>query len=368
VRVLHIITGLETGGAEASLYKLIEHFPGPGVDHFVCSLKGAGTYGPRLEALGIPVHALGGTPRSLFRGLMPLARHIKPNLIQGWMYHGNLAATLCGQFAVGRVPVLWNIRQSLIHLRHEKYGTAMAIRLGALLSNRPAKIIYNSYTAQSHHSALGFAAHTSLVIDNGYDTELFKPDAQARRTVRGEIGIDEGVPLIACIGRVHPMKDQRNFLLAAQRVKVATPDVAFLLMGRDTDSAEVTDLVRELGLSAYVRLLGERSDVHRIMAALDLLVLPSWAEAFPNVVGEAMACGVPSVVTDVGDAARIVSDTGIVVPPRDSDALASAILALLERPDRKRLGLRARERIIREYSLMAMVRKYSHVYSEVMVP
>jgi glycosyltransferase involved in cell wall biosynthesis len=239
--------------------------------------------------------------------------------------------------------------------------------MSALLSRRPRAIIYNSHLGARQHEALGFAKEKRHIIDNGFDTDLFKPNRDARLKIRAQLGIADDVPLIGCVARLHPMKDHANFLRAAHKVIGVRPETIFVLVGRNTETTELVKVICELGLDNNVRALGERSDIPAIMAALDILVLPSaWGEAFPNVVGEAMACGIPCIATDVGDSGRIVGDTGIVVPSRDSDALAQGMLSLLRRPDRKALGDRARKRIVSEFSLGAMIRNYSDLYAAIM--
>jgi glycosyltransferase involved in cell wall biosynthesis len=280
------------------------------------------------------------------------------------MYHGNLAATYCGLIGASAAPVLWNIRQCLFDLRLEKRSTAMTIRLGNLVSRHPRRIIYNSELSARQHEALGFPAEKRHIINNGFDTELYKPSPDARSRIRDQINVDDNTPLIGCIARVHPMKDHANFLRAAAKISAILPNAIYLLAGRDTDGPQMSELVCGLGLNDTMRILGERSDVSAIMAALDVLVLPSsHNEAFPNVLGEAMACGVPCVATDVGESCSIVGATGIIVPPRDSDALSRAVVSLLQRSDTQALGHQARQRIISGYSLQAMTEKYAAVYA-----
>lgn len=363
MKLLHIITGLETGGAEASLYKLVRHSSEHRIEHTVCSLKGHGPFGPKIVELGVPVHELDGTVLGIVRGVRGLVARLQPTVVQGWMYHGNLAASL-GRSA-GRVPILWNIRQTLS--RKEKPGTALAIRLGAALSHHPNCIIYNSMVAAIEHEALGYVKAKTRIIPNGFDTELFKPDCDAKLKIRSELGFAADVPLIGCVARVHPMKDHGNFLHAAKKVGTLKPEAVFVLVGRNTDSPQLAKTICELGLQNNVRALGERSDIPAIMAALDILVVSSsWSEAFPNVVGEAMACGVPCVVTNVGDSSHIVGDTGLAVPSQDADALADGMLSLLQGADLKALGTCARERIMRHYSIATMTEQYVGLYCELM--
>ena len=363
MKVLHIITCLDTGGAEASLYKLIKHFGDPDVSHIVCSLNGHGSFGPQIEALGSPVFAFNGKPLDLAWTVPRLVARMRPHIVQGWMYHGNLAASWSRSVHATSAPVLWNIRQSLYDIQVEKPATAHVIRIGKALSRLPARIVYNSHVAARLHEAFGYDGRRRVIIPNGFDTELFKPDLTARQALREEIGVDEATPLIGLVSRYHPMKDHANFLEAARLTKERRPDAVFLLAGRD-----IAKVVSKGGSAVDdLRVLGERKDVPAIMAALDVAVLASaYGEAFPNVIGEAMACAVPCVATDVGDTKRVIGETGTVVPPRNSQALASAILSLLDRPDRRQLGEQARQRIVSQFSAAATAATYRDLYREIL--
>lgn len=365
MKVLHIITCLDTGGAEASLHKLIKHSGDGALDHVVCSLNGKGSFGPRIEALGVPVFAFNGRPVGLTWAVPRLVSRIRPDIVQGWMYHGNLAATWPRSLRFTKAPVLWNIRQSLYDIRLEKRGTALVIRVEKSLSRVPCRIIYNSHISAEQHEAFGYSGTRKEIIPNGFDIELFRPDGIARHAIREEIGIGDDTPLVGLIARYHPMKDHTNFLNAARLIKAVRPQTMFVLVGRDTARALSGGHAGDIGES--VRVLGERSDMPAISAALDVAVLSSsHGEAFPNVIGEAMACAVPCVATDVGDARRIIGDTGQVVPARDAQALASAVLSLLDRPDRRQVGERARQRIVSEFSVAATSAMYGNLYRQVL--
>jgi glycosyltransferase involved in cell wall biosynthesis len=373
VRILHVITGLDTGGAETMLLKLLTAHASAGVDCAVVSLGGEGTLGPRIAALGIPVVGLGISRRmpnpAALLTLLRFVRRFDPQLVQGWMYHGNLAASLAGLGSRRRVPVNWSIRQSLYDLAAERRTTAILIRLGARLSRRPAAIIYNSETSAGQHQALGYAAANRLVIPNGFDCDVFRPSDAARQRVRGALGIAEDAIVIGLIARWHPMKDHRTFLEAAALVARSHPSARLLLAGRGISAEEpaLMGLVAEHGLLPRVLLLGERADVRELTAALDIACSASaWGEGFANVIGEAMASGVPCVVTDVGDSARIVGATGIVVPARTPAALAEAIRTLIDAgPERRReLGVAARRRVETEFSLPAIAGRYLALYRQ----
>jgi glycosyltransferase involved in cell wall biosynthesis len=364
---MFVVTGLATGGAETMLLKLLSRIDRDRFIPSVVSLWDKGTVGPKIEALGIPVFALDINPRrpspaGLLR-LRSLVRQQQPDLLQGWMYHGNLAASMA---RFGK-PMLWGVRQSLNDLRNERLLTRWVIWLNARRSRSATAIVYNSRVSARQHQAVGFDSAAARVIPNGFDVEQFRPDESARRELRVELGLAPHALLIGLIARYHPMKDHLSFLRAAARLAVPGGEVNFVLAGRgvDGENRALMDAVRELQLQDRVFLLGERDDVARLTAALDIATsASSWGEGFANAVGEAMSCAVPCVVTDVGDSAWIVGDTGKVVRVRDHAALAGAWHSLIESgaAARQALGQHARQRVIENFSLGAIVKQYEGLY------
>lgn len=288
------------------------------------------------------------------------------------MYHGNLMASMAAlawrKNAVRqKPPVLWNIRQTVYDLRRERWLTARLIRLGARLSAGPAAIIYNSQTSASQHESLGYRAEKRVIIPNGFDCQLLRPDEAARKAVRAELVITDDIVLVGLVARYHPMKDHVGFLKAAAMVVRSHPQTRFVLDGSGISckQPELAEAIQQNELQAHVILLGERSDIPRLNNAFDIGCSASaWGEGFSNSIGEAMACGVPCAVTDVGDSAYIVADSGFVAPPRAPEALAHAIVRLINvgRSGRQQLGAKARQRIETEFSLPAIVQRYEDLY------
>lgn len=369
-RILHVISGLETGGAEMMLFKLISTGDGRH-HHAVVSLTDRGTImGERIAGLGVAVYTLGlraplpSPVRAL--SLRSLTRQFRPQLIQGWMSHGNLAASLAG-WTQNRPPVIWGVHQSLHDLARERWLTAAVIRLNARLSNRAATIIYVSQTSRRHHEAMGYHPSNGLVIPNGIDCQAFVPDEDARCQVRNELGVPQDTVLVGLVARYHPVKDQAGFLRAAALVAEVHPSARFVLVGPGIKAQPaLLTLIAQLEIGDRVFLLQERQDMHRFTAALDIACSSSVSESFSITIGEAMACGVPCVVTDVGESASIVLDTGRVVPPGAPDALAQAIGDLIAagRSYRQQLGAAARRRVEKEFSLPEMASRYEAVYEK----
>jgi glycosyltransferase involved in cell wall biosynthesis len=324
-----------------------------------------------LRAAGVPVLEFGkATPISALYRLPLFLRGIEawnPTLVHGWMYHGNLAALVAGR-RLG-LPVVWGIRQSLGESTHDKWLTRRVIRAGAWLSLHAAAIVYNSATARWQHESRGYAAERGIVIPNGFDTGQLRADEALRASTRAELGVADDAPVVAQVARYHQVKDYPTFLRAAAQLAESLPRAVFVLVGEGVDwsNGDLARLIAALGLSKRVRLLGRRDDVARLMAGFDVVCLTSAAEAFPNVIGEAMSCGVPCVGTAVGDVAELIGDSGEVVPPGDPAAVAAAAgrLLALEPGARRALGERARQRIIERFSIGEVARRYADLLRSV---
>lgn len=371
-RVVHVITGLGRGGSEGVLVRLLARADRDRFEPHVVSLLDEGVNAAALRKGGVPVHVARPAPSagllpSLFE-LVRLIRGLSPSLLQGWMYHGNLAATLAGWLPGCRAPVLWNVRNSLHTLASEKRATALAIRCGSWLSGQPKAIVYCSRASAAQHEALGYRAASTRLIPNGFDCERFRPDPEARRRMRAELGVPEEAVLVGHAARWHPMKDHLGFVKAAGLAARESGSLVFVAVGTGIDAGNeaLAAELRESGLEGRMRLLGEREDMPAVLAALDLFCSSSASEAFPNAVGEAMACGVPCVVTDVGDSRWLAGDTGWVAPPGRPEQLARALLeaASVAREARRGLGERARRRVVDELSLEAMVGRYESLWDE----
>lgn len=349
------------------LYKLIDRSDPARFRHVVVSLTDVGSVGQRIAALGIPVYSLRvrrgvPDPRALWR-LSAILRCLRPDVMQTWLYHADLLGLLGATLV--KTPLVWNIRSTFHHdLGHMIQAVA---KLCAWLSRAPAAVVTNSETAKVMHAQLGYRPKQWLVIPNGFDTERFSPDTAARRTVRREIGVSDDSALIGLVARFHPMKDHRTFLRAARFLNHHWTNVHFVLVGPGitADNQALREMIEAGGLQERVHLLGDRGDIPALTAALDIATCCSiYGESFPSTVGEAMASAVPCVVTGVGDAARIVGNTGRVVPTSDAGALSAAWHELLELgPEgRRELGLQARARVEERYSLESVVQQYEALY------
>lgn len=369
MRIVHVITGLAGGGAERALFNLLAVQHDQFLDHAVISLRDEGVYAERLRALGIPVYVIGikGLWPTLFDllRLLSLMRKLKPIIIQGWMYHGNLAATIANAFCWHQSIVLWNVRHSLYSLSAEKYLSRWVIRINRIFSSFPKQIIYNSLVSSRLHESFGFDNKKSRIIPNGFDLNSLQKNLNIRINLRSKNLYSTNEVVIGHVARFDSLKNHAGFLRVAARLADKYHHLRFLLVGKNVNlnNEVLQGIIPESLLSKFL-FTGERMDVYDLMQAMDIFCLNSISEAFPNVIGEAMALEVPCVVTDVGDSAHIVGNTGIVVPPANDDSLFYGLqeMILKSEAERRELGRLARERIAENFSLDKIVEQYVQTY------
>lgn len=370
MKVVHIITGLNDGGAEGVLARLCLH--AKEVNHVVISLMDEGKYGSILKAANIPVYSLGlnsskPNPMKLF-SLVKLIRKESPDVVQTWMYHADLFGGIAAKLA-GVKAVFWGVRHSVLEKGKSKRSTIVIAKLCAWLSSFiPTRIICCAEKALQIHVGIGYEKSKLIVIQNGYDLSKFKPSDGLRITTRNQFGIVKETSLLGMVGRYDPLKDHENLLRSLFFLKDKS-HVKCLLVGKglSQDNADLIKIINEYDLKDTVILAGQQTDIPAIMNALDIHVLSSSSEGFPNVLTEAMACGTPCVTTDVGDASIIVGETEWVVPAKEPRALASAILGVLEEQQSNPQAWQARkracrERIVNKFSIDNMVESYHQVW------
>lgn len=373
IRIVFITTGLSTGGAEAMLLKLVERIDRQHFEPHVISLTSLGEVGPRIAQLGIPVQSLGmtaGLPSPIaLLCLFRLIRQFKPDIVQTWMYHADLVGGVAARLA-GIKLVVWALRNSNLSEELTKRSTLMVVRACAFLSYwLPQQILTCSTRAGAVHAGVGYCRNKIKLIPNGFDLTSFRPDVVSRASVRRDLGLLSDTRLVGLMARYDPQKNHAGFFDAAAAIHEAMPNVHFVLAGNgiDGNNLELKSLIDTHNLGDCTHLLGRRDDMPRLMAALDVLASSSYGEAFPNVLGEAMACGVPCVVTDVGDSAEIVGETGRVVQPGDMQSLALNIVELLRFPPEEKLalGLQARARVETRYEIGHVTQCYERFYEQI---
>lgn len=371
MKILHVITSLNEGGAEAVLVSLCSKSKSD-FEHVVVSMTSGGKYKALLLNENILVEELGMNPGSLdFSALIKLTRLIryhKPDIVQTWMYHSNLIGSIAARLA-GVRKVLWSIHNNALVRGVDKSSTILVSKLCSWLSFFvPKRIIYCARSSSKTHEKLSYNSKVSHLIHNGYDIEKFFPNSSLRSQFRESVGCQPRNLLIGFVGRFSPAKDHENLFSALEQNKREGMKFKCCLAGQgiSRNNNELTSLIDKHNLSNEIILLGSRSDVERVMNGLDIHVLPSVTEAFPNVLCEAMACGTPCISTDVGDARLIISRTGWIVPKSDSkslaDALSQASLEAESPGEWEQRRQNCRERIVRNYSIDSMVLAYTNVW------
>jgi len=301
-------------------------------------------------------------------GLLRLCRLLRehdPDVLQTWLYHADLLGLVAGKASAVK-RIVWGIRCSDMDLRNYSALTALTVWFNAKLSVLPDAILVNSEKGKQVHEMRGYSTRRMKVLPNGFDLERFRPDETARERLHAQLGLPRQATLIGFVARFDPMKDHETFFRAAEALAAKEDSVHFVLAGDGmvASNPQVSALVNAK-LRDRVHLLGRREDIPRLLAALDIATSASaYGEGFSNAVGEAMACGVPCVVTDVGDAEQIVGGTGEVVPPGSPELLSEAWKRLVDmgREKRKRLGEQARARVVEKYEIGAVVRRFEDFY------
>lgn len=291
--------------------------------------------------------------------LVRLMRKQRPDIVHSYLGTANVLSVLLKPSLLC-APVVWGVRSSNMDLSCYDWFWRLSFFLEKKLSRFADLIIVNSYAGMEYSAQNGFPMEKMIVIPNGIETTNFTPQPPLREKTRKEWGISNNETLIGLVARLDPKKDHITFLKAAAQVSRVRPDVRFVCVGRGDEIyyKRLRHVSDECGLSSRILWAGSRDDMPAVYNGLDILCLSSaFGEGFPNVIGEAMACGVPCVVTDVGDSARIVGDNGIVVPPEQPESLASGLLEMIARieKNKKYPADRLRHRIVEEFSVEKMV-------------
>lgn len=367
MRVLHIITGLDTGGVETMLQRIIAR---SGMQHAVVSLTSVGRIGRELLEAGVDVRALGIRRRFpnllALRSIPETLQAIDPDVVKSWMYHADLATVVTSTSR----PIIWGVHNTSLDRARVRWSTRLAARLCARYSSRvPWKVVFDSKAGADVHVSRGYDAAKVTVIPNGFDVDAWRPRAGARESLRARLGLAHDAKVVGLVARFDPLKDHRNFVAAAAQVRRMVPDAHFVLcggVGIDASNAELVRWIEEARLGDAVHLMGRVDDLPAVVAAFDVGVSASLAESFPLAVGEMMSTAVPCVVTDVGDSAYLVGGGGIPVPPRDPKALAGGIVRVLRmgEAERRHLGSAARDRVERLFSIDATVSAYERLFQE----
>ncbi len=369
-----VIHRLDLGGAERQLLALADGLEKEKFQVEVITFYPGGCLEDQiLDCEGLTVTNLGrkgrwGAPLCLVK-LARALRRSRAHVVYGFMEVPSQMSLLAGR--VLGIRVIWGLRRSRRYLGHYDWAERSSFRTGRFLSRGADFIIFNSAKGRDDYLEAGYHPKRMAVIPNGIDTNRFKRDPGKGSALKKSLGIEPGAKLVGMVSRIHPMKGHEVFLRAAGKLSASRSDVFFVCAGRG-DKQEVSvlrSLTARLGLEKRVLWLGEIRDVVGLYSALDVLCSSSlYGEGFPNVIGEAMSCGVPCVVTDVGDSALVVGSTGLVVSRGDPGELASAVAGLLSRPPEElsRMGEHARIRVQQHFSLERMVYSTSRIIEDLL--
>ncbi|CAM3831360.1 glycosyltransferase [Mesobacillus thioparans] len=359
-KIVHIITGLGSGGAENMLYKLLKNTDKDKYYHEVITLIDEGVMGEKIKAEGIRIHSLNLTVNNFFGSLI-MARNICKDfdIVNTWLYHADIFGFIIAKVLL-RKRLIWNIRHSNLDKEANKSRTLKIIKVNSILSRFVNAISYNSIRAFENHKNIGYVNKKSINISNGFDLDRFKFEPKDRIRIRKELSLLEEDNVLLTVGRWNIQKDYYTLVKALNELKAERVNFKMIMVGNGLNysNKDLLTLIDQFDLSKYVILLGQRTDIPAVLSAADVYVSSSLGESFSNAIAEAMACQVPCVVTDVGDSKLIVDDSGFVVKPKDYLNLAKKILELINGSDYRNIGLKARARVVQKYDIKEITKIY----------
>jgi glycosyltransferase involved in cell wall biosynthesis len=363
-KIIHIINGLGSGGAENMLYKLLKYSDKERYYHEVISLLDEGVIGEKIKTLGIKVHCLNINKKNLLKAFIKVKTICKEfDIVNTWLYHADVIGFIVGKILLNK-KVIWNVRHSNLDIGANKPGTLRVVKINSILSNYVDCITYNSKLAYTNHKEVGYINRMSVTIPNGFELDKFKSDPKNRNKIRESLSIREEENVIITIGRWNVQKDYVTLLKALSELKKQKVNFKQIMVGTNLDNSnnELSDLIEKYNLRENLLLLGRRDDIPFILTCADIYVSSSLGESFSNAIGEAMACELPCVVTDVGDSKYIVGETGFTVDPKDYLGLASKIQNIITNSKNEHLGKMARSRVIQNFDINNVIKLYEEIY------
>ena len=363
MRILHVISSLDVGGAERALQRLVLHAQHS--QNVVVSLKSGGRIGQELREQGIITYELNFNVKSFISSIVELTRILKserPDLVQTWLYHGDFIGGLAARLA--KVPkVVWGVRTTKLPPRSAL--TFMLRTISALLSYViPDQIVYVANLSADYHVKLGYQRKKRIIINNGVPYNAVSE--KVCNDLRNQLNIPKQSPIVGIVGRYSPDKGHDMFIDVCQLILKKRKDVNFVMVGRGltTDNDHLMARLKVDQIVDNFRLVGEVENVTPYLLMMDVFCLTSRTEGFPNVLAESMICGTPSVSTNVGDVPIISNGLIPLSDVNDSKQMAHDVEQILElSPSQKKiLAHQLKERIKTEFSVSKMVDKYEHLY------
>ena len=382
-RILHLVIDLSGyGGAEMTLLRYLAQAPDAAARHRIVTLKGirpGPSVGAEIERLGVTIVSLGINGLSDVMGALPRllkeARGFRPDLLSAWLYYPSLIATLLAPLLPGSPRVVWHIRSLPYVSFRQKPARWLSQRLLAMLSRiASVRLVSKSEAARAAHGAIGFKISPQrwTVIPNAIDATRYAPNAEARARIRAAIELPNDAILIGAVGRNVPEKGYPDLFAAFGDMGRQLPAdrarrVHLMIAGRDIsfDTPSIAALADKTGLPRdRFRLLGARSDIPDLLAAMDVFVMPSRSESFPNALAEAMAAGLTAVSTDVGDCRIVLGDDRFVATAKPGETLADRLTtaATMDAAGRTATGAKNRSRVTAAFTPDRMAAGFDAVF------
>lgn len=369
MKVLYIINSLITGGAETILARIISNINNGDIKILVVTfLPGPYRLEKSIKSNGIEVYnlkllSLFSSFKTLYR-LISIIRKYNPDVTHTFLAFSCLIGGLVAKY-FSKSKIIWSIYSTNLERKNNKIGTFIAFKLCAFLSSIiPNEVVFDSSSAFTSHQKIGYNPNNCNVINNGVNTKIFKPDNEKKHVLRGEFNIHNCF-VVGTIARFHPDKGYDTLIKAIEIINNLEKKILFLLCGRDLENEKFLGYIKARKIDNVI-IVDENSNVIDALHLIDLYVSSSYTESFPNILCEAMACGIPCISTDVGDSAKIVGDIGIVVRPKNVNDIVNAIISFynITIKEKRLLDIQVRQRVIRNFELKFMIDKYIKLYKK----
>ena len=367
-KIVHIISGLKSGGAERSLFNVCNSNISDYFIQSVICLGDKAIYGDKLEELGVEVYYLNFKNNNklfAFINFKNIIKKISPDIVQGWMTHGNFASVLAYFILSGRPSLFWNIRQTVYKLKHEYILTRFLFLINILLSRIPNGIISNAKISIKQLVKFGYKNDSFILIPNGFDTNYWKPDHNLRQIERNKLKFNENDFVLGYVGRYHPLKNIKFLLESFHKLSQQNSKIKLVIVGQNLNNYNIDEKsIIDMNPQNQILIIDNTEDVKKYYNIFDLLILCSaWGEGFPNVLGEAMSSELCCIATPVGDTPDILEDVGYLVPLDDVDFLIEKVKNCMDNPEElNKLGRKARIKILNQYSMEKTINSYLNIY------
>lgn len=363
-RIIHIINSLHSGGAENMLYKIIKHSDKEEYYHEIIVLRSGGILSQKITKQGVKIHNLSTHNGNIFKQIrksIDIMKHF--DIVNTWLYHSDFYGFIIGKLILKK-KLIWNIRHSNLDKNANKAKTLMIVKINSLLSRYVDYITYNSKEAIIKHKKVGYADKNSILVLNGFEMDKYNYSLSDRINVRKSLDIDLNENVFITVGRWNIQKDYFTLIESLNLLKNDNIDFKMLMVGNklDINNEELVNIIDKYNLNNNILLLGRRDDIPQILSSSDIYISSSLGESFSNTIGEAMACELPCVVTDVGESRNIVGDYGKVVNSKDYTGLKDAIYSMINLPELRIMGKQARKRIKTNYDINNIVKLYEKLY------